>query len=418
MSSEAMAGRYYWYAQALFNAGEYVQSDPMFEKALSAGYEKKRVYWALGGSNFNQKKYALAQDYYTKAITEFRGDTSSLKALHYWRGRTLSELKEYTRAQSDFAQSIRYDPAYRAAYLETADLLRKMKKYKEAIVAYNNALPRFSTSSTDLADLHYGRGMCYLETKDTILAKSDFLFSAEYDYDFAEPHVQLGHIYFQQKKYSDARNAYNKVSDKLEDDNAAYSLIYFRKGFSNMMLNNYNVTTAKLDFEKSLKYDSLNKDANRYMGEVYYREKNWALAEKQFTKCIGLYANQKDSLANIYLYRGLVRNQQQKYKETLEDYEQTNKMKPFTKADDIKVLGQLAFQINDYPKAIGYFTRLSGMYAPEKKSDLLYAYYARGRCYLEQKKKTDAVKDFQKALEFDANNQDVKTWLTKAQQLP
>lgn len=68
--------------------------------------------------------------------------------------------------------------------------------------------------------------------------------------------------------------------------------------------------TAKEDFLTSIGYDSTNREAHRWLGDAYYRQQYYALAEKEMNKCVVLYKNVKDSLANIYLYRGMARYQQ------------------------------------------------------------------------------------------------------------
>jgi len=419
LSDDKMGVRYFLYAQSLHNLREFDESQAMFDKAMSHGYEQRQIYWGLGGSNYNQKQYREAADYYTKAIREYTGDSSSLKTLYYWRGRSYSGLKDYTKAQADFNSSIKYDENYQDSYIENAGLLRKLKKYKEAIAVYDNALKKFRSGSYyKLAELHYGRGMVYLEMKDTLHAKSDLLFAVEFDYSMPEAQVQLGHLAFHKKNYSGARIHYGYVSDKLDVDSATFSFLHFRKGFSNFLGGKSYYSVAKADFLKSLQYDSLNKDAHRYIADIYFSESQFAQAEKEMSRCIQLFAKDKDSLVNMYRYRMQIRNQQKNYKDALADYEQINKLKPITNADEIKHMGQLAFEIKEYDKAIGWFTQLTGKYTATQKSDLLFTYYARGRSYYEQKKKVNAVQDLQKALEYEPGNAEVKSWLTKAEQLP
>jgi tetratricopeptide (TPR) repeat protein len=416
--SEVMGSRYYALGQTLHKLGEYTSSEQQHLKALAAGYGAGKVYWALGGSNLNQKQYRESQDYYTKAIAEYRGDSSSLATLHYFRGKALLELNESSRAQADFAQSLRYNPNYSPAVRINADQLKKTRKYREAIVAYNNAIKQFWQNTGDLADLHYARGLCYLEMKDSLRAKSDFLFAIEYDANFAEPNMELGHMEWAKKMYSTAGFYYNRVNQNMEADSAYFSLCYFRKGFCNIMQIGPNYTQAENDLRKSLSYNPRNAEASRYLADAYYAQKKWNQAETELTRSIELYGKQKDSLAKMYEYRGSARGQQSKYKEALADYEQADKMKAIKAAETIKYMGQIAFELKEYDKAIGFFNRLATIYPSTQKSELYFVYYARGRSYYELKKKTNAVQDLEKALEYIPNNEDAKNWLTKARALP
>lgn len=420
MSNDVLATRYFWYAQSLHNLKEFPESKLMFDKARAFGYEQRRIDWALGGSSINMKQYKEAVDYYTKAIREFTGDSTSLKTLYYWRGRSYSGLNDYAKAQADFASSIRFDPGYEASYLENANLLRQMKKYKEAIVAYDNAFKKFWNGTfSNLAKLHYGRGMCYLALKDTVLAKSDFLFTTEYEFNHAQANIELGHLAYQKMNYSNARLHFGYITNTMDLDSATFSNVYFMKGMVNRAggSTSFN-TTAKTAFLESLKFNPDNAATRRYLADVYFTESKFELAETELTRCIDLYSKNKDSLVNMYRYRLQARNQQKKYKEALEDYDQINKLKPLTDPADVKHMGQLAYEVKNFEKAVGIFSKLSTMYKETQKNELLFAYYARGLSHYELKKKANAVADLEKALEYGPNNNDVKTWLEKAKALP
>ncbi len=416
--NDVMGSRYYALGQTIYKLDDHALSEQQHLKALSAGYNAGKVYWALGGNNLNLKRYRESQEYYTKAIGEYRGDSSSLATLHYFRGKALLEMKENSKAQADFTQSLRYNPNYSPAVRIHADELKKAKKYKDAIVAYNNAIKQFWQNTGDLADLHYARGMCYLEMKDSLRAKSDFLFAIEYDANFSEPNMELGHMEWAKKMYSTAGFYYNRVNQNMEADSAYFSICYFRKGFCNIMQVGRNYAQAQNDLLKSLSYNPRNAEASRYLADAYYAQQKWNLAETELTRSIELYAKQKDSLAKVYEYRGAARGQQNKYQQALADYEQADKLKAIKVAETIKYMGQLAFEIREYDKAIGYFNRLVSYYQPSQKTELFFLHYARGRCYFEQKKKSNAVQDLQKALEYIPNHEDTKNWLTKARALP
>lgn len=420
MNNDALATRYFWYGQALFNLKEYTESKQAFDKARGFGYEQRRIDWALGGSTFNMKLYRESIDYYSKAIRDYGGDSSSLKSLHYWRGRGYEELKDYSKAQADYATSIRFGPNYQPPYLGNADLLRNLKKYNEAIAAYDNTIKKFwSAAYADLAKMHYGRGRCYLALKDTVRAKSDFLFATEYEYSHTSANMELGRIAYAKKNYSNARIHFAYLNKTLDLDSATYSDVYFLKGMANREGGSTSYyTTAKTAFQESLNFNPRNAAARRYLADVYFIESRFDLAETEITKCIDLYSKNKDSLINMYRYRMQARNQQKKYKEALEDYDELNKLKPLTEPGDVKHMGQLAYEIQNFEKAVGIFTKLASMYKETQKDDLLFAYYARGLSNYQLKKKANAVADLEKALEYGPNSNDVKTWLEKAKALP
>lgn len=418
VAKETIAARYYLYARSLNGVGRYAEAETKFQKALELGYEAGAVNWGMAGNFYNNKKYTQAVDHYTKAINAYGNDTASLKTLYYWRGSSYQGNKEYAKALGDYERSLKIDPKYKTALAAKARLLVDQKKPKEAIAAYDNLIQLSSSNTYDLSDYHYWRGKVYLTLKDTVHAKSDFLFSVEYDAYFAEAKVELGHLAFAEKKWSDARSHYMDYVDEIFADSSELSRVYFMAGYANYMMGSSYTYTAKQNFQSSIRYDSLNKSSHRYLADVYYMEKDWTKAEAELTRCIRLYARDKDSLANMYKYRGMAIAQQKKYAEALADYDQSNKLVPMKSVSDVKYMGQLAFELKSYDKGVQFFTKMIPLVPTAQTSELLYAYYARGRCYLEQKKKTNAVADLKKALEYEPNNQEVKNWLAKAEALP
>jgi tetratricopeptide (TPR) repeat protein len=218
----------------------------------------------------------------------------------------------------------------------------------------------------------------------------------------------MGHLSFASQKYYEAKDYYSKGVSGYLADSAEIAVAWFRKGFSNLITGVGN--TGKTDLETSIKYDSLNKEAHRYLGEVYFTAQYFYLAASEFDKCIRLYKNVKDSLHKMYSYRGMSYSRLAKYKEALADYEQADKLKP-NQLDYVVGIGQIAFETKDYNKVITTFTKAIGLYKPDKKNELAFAYYARGRAHHELKSKEKAKKDLEKAIELVPTFADAKKWL-------
>jgi tetratricopeptide (TPR) repeat protein len=412
-----MAARYYWLGRSYFKLKKYEDALTALKGAIEYDPEYKDAYWSIGANYYDQSKWTESIAAYTKAISFYKADTASLKDLYYYRGRSYSGIKDYVKAMADFDAILKIDPANRNGLWQKAFTFYYQKKYKEAIPAYGLVIERVKGEASSLDDLYYFRGYCQLQLLDSAKAKSDFLLSLANNNKLLDPNIYMGHLSFAEKRYYEAKDYYNKGISGYKADSVILSEIYFRKGFSNLILGSTYFYTAKDDLKKSLQYDSLNKEAHRYMVDVYYGETNFGLAEKELDKCIQLYKNVKDSLARLYIYRGYARSQQKKYKESLTDYEQSDNLKKHTEAETIKGMGQIAFEIKDYDKAIVLFTRLIPMYKQEQKNELMYAYYARGRSSFELKKKTAAVADLQKAVELVPNNKELGDWLVKAKEL-
>lgn len=414
----AMAARYYWLGQSYNNSYKRPEALKAYQQSLVMEPAYKWSHWGIASVYYNQAKWKEAADKYTQTLTYFNDDTASQKSIYYWRARCYFDQKEYAKASADLDQALKIDPAYGSAYWEKGLIARTQKKYKEAIPFYTKAIDLYGAQETSLSDLHYARGLCYLGLKDSTKAENDFAQAISYDEFNAEANIELGHFAFARRDYNTARLFFEYNADEIYiRDSAEFSRIYFHKGLANYMSGDNYFYTAKEDFLTSIGYDSTNKGAHRWLCDAYYRQKYYALAEKEMDKCVVLYKNSKDSLPNMHLYRGLARYQQKKYKEALADYEQSDKLAAFKEADQVKLMGQMAFEIKDYNKAVGIFSRLGTMYKPAQKNELLFVHFARGRSYLELKKKKEAVDDLKKALEFGPGNTEVTTWLQKAEAL-
>jgi tetratricopeptide (TPR) repeat protein len=412
-----MAARYYWLGESLFKLKRYDEAIEAYKRAIDNNPPYKNAVWAIAESYFNTEKWQDAIKMYTSTLLQYKGDTSTTKKLYYYRGRSYVKVKDFSSAMADFDAALKIDRQYRSVLWQVAYVSYLQKKYREAIPAFDIAIDAFKNSTADLDDLTYYRGYCYLQIKDTAKARADFLKSIGYNASLADPNYYLGHLSFADKKYYDAKTYYTKALPAYQTDSVDLSLAYFRRGYSNFTMGSSYYASAKSDFLKSVLYDAENKAAHRYLGDVYYQESNFGMAEMELDKCIRLYASSKDSLPVLYKYRGMVRSQQIKYKEALADYEQSDKLKKFDDPEMIKVMGQLAFETKDYNKTVGFFNRLQPLYKPEQKNELLFVYYARGRAELELKKKAPAIADLSKALELAPGNTEIDGYLTKAKAL-
>ncbi len=406
-----MAYRYYWMGQSLYKLGKYDEALTAYKGAMEYNPESGDACWGIASVYYNQQKWAEAVAQYTKTMKFYSKDTISMVDLYYIRGRCYDGIKDYVKAIADFDAALKLDPDDRQSVWQKASVLRKQKKFKEAIVLYDKAIKMYEGTTGSLDDLYFFRGDCHLLLKDTTKAEADFRESLKHNSNLREPNIAMGDISFTRKKYYEAKDYYAKAADGYKADSAVLSTIFYRKGYSNFILGNTYFYTARTDFERSIRYDSNNREARRWLADIYYSQSLFSQTEKEMDKCIVLYKNVKDSLPKMYLYRAMARGQQKKYKESLEDYERSDKLKKITDAGHLRNMGQFAFEIKDYPKTATLFTRLIPLYKPEEKNELAFAYYARGRAWHEQKNKIKAKADLEKAVEILPTYAEAKKWL-------
>lgn len=405
----AMAARYYMRGKAHNNLKDYSAALADLNKALELKPDYLSPHWDIAAVWYNQEKYKQALEAYTKCLGLYK-DTASLRSLYYWRGETYRAIKDYKNAAKDYNMSLKLDPGYGAAAWAIATVTKEEQRYKDAIPMYTRAIDMYKENKSSLDDLQYWRGFCYLRLKDTANAIEDFKKALQVNSNLVDPNMEMGHIHFARKEFYSANTYYNKSFSAIKDS-SRLALIWLRKGISNLRTN--NTYSATSDLKNSIRYDSLNPAAHRYLGEANYMSKYFNTAVTDFTRCISLYKNNKDSLPVMYAYRAQVYAQLKKYAEALADYEQAAKLQPKEK-NHLAEAGKYAFELKQYAKVKDIYTKLIAAYKPAEKTELAFAYYAKGRAAYELNEKQQAVADFTKALEYYPEYAEAKQWLNTA----
>ncbi len=410
ISPKTMAARYYWRGRSYYKLYRYDSAMMDYNKVLQINPDHREAVWEIGAVYYNQSKWPEAITQYTKTMALYKNDSASLKALYNLRGYCYRKSKDYAKALADYDMVLKYDPKEIQAFDNKAMIFIEQKKFKEALPLLTKGI-ELDKYNVYKALFHAMKARCYLALKDTTSAEENIRLAKTFDEygDIGEIYVESGHINFGRKKFQQAALDYD---DALADfgyfeDNGYMSLIYLRKGISNMMISNFS--TAGFDLEESIYYDSLNKAAHRYLGEVNYAQKKYGDAEKSFTTAIRMYKNEKDSLHRMYSYRGQNHFMQKNYAKALADYEQADKLNP-NNISYLVGIGQLAFETKDFQKVVNTFTKIIPLYKPAQKNELAFIYYGRGRAYHELKNKEKALLDINKAIELFPNYAEAKTW--------
>lgn len=410
--SMALTDDYYAIGMNHFALREYESAIAAYRESLRYLANNEQSAWGIADASYNLKKWNDAVAAYTRAIPMYKPDTASLLQLYRFRGKAYVNLKDYVKAEADFATMQKLSPNNGSASWERATMLVTQKKYKEAVPQYNKAIDQFKGVNESLDDLYYFRGYCYLQLKDTAQARADFLQSLKLNANLRDPNVEMGNISFFNGQYEEAKKYFDKGVPGFTTDSARLSGIYFRKGLTSLLLNAAGGTE---DLLTSLKYDSTNKYAHQYLGEVYYNSKQYAAAASEMTKSIALFKADKDSLPKLYSYRGAIYSANGQYDKALADYEQASKLKP-GEVEYVVGIGRLAFELKAYQKVIDAFTKSITLYKPAQKNELAFVYYGRGRSYFELNNKPKAKADFTKALQLVPTYTEAQTWLDKCNQ--
>ena len=317
------------YGNALWRAGEFTEAVKAFDRAISL-LEKDR------------SRGTLAQVYYAKglALSHFS------ESLFFTNFQKAAEKRE--EALTAFQQATKTDPTFSNAWRWQGAILRFLRRYPEALIAYENAIAKGD--------------------------KTDFV-----------PYVGRGNMLRELKRYPEALVSYERAINLKPTHPWAYSGrgdLYEKKGEKELALKDYN-QAIKLNPQ----------DASVYVdrGILYKNKREKELALKDFKTAILI----DPQSPYVYISRGLLYLQNGENELALKDFNQVIKLQPkyqggytsrglFYEQNGEK---ELAFQ--DFNQAI--------LINPQS----VMAYIGRGGVYAKKGEKELALKDFNKAILID-----------------
>ncbi|MCD6069054.1 MAG: hypothetical protein K0S33_3880 [Bacteroidetes bacterium] len=269
------------------------------------------------------------------------------------------------------------------------------------------------------ADLYYKRGQIYLKNNDLEAAGNDAAraikldsLKPEYfillsDAYFAanqtrysketlercvkanpgsiEANLKLAELYFYVKKYEDAIKHINNAL-KVNENTAKG---YFLKGMCYKELGDTGLAVSS--FQTTVEQDNEYFDAYIELGTLLTAKKN-PLAVEYLKTALKMQPENKDVVYNIGMYYQQMKN----YKTAMETYKALL-AKDANYKEAYYNMGAIELYTNkDYKQAIKHFTN-----AINADANYADAYFARGVCYEELKDKTNAVADYQMAIQIN-----------------
>ena len=162
--------------------------------------------------------------------------------------------------------------------LEKGNKLRELKKYREAIAGYDDAINFDPT----LAAAYNNRGLCYNNLREYNRAIADFNKAIELDPKYAAAYSNRGWAHIDLERYDLAMADLNEAL-KL---NSKCAPAYYNRGLVYLRLNEYERALA--DYNKTLEYDPNSSAAYNNRGWAYYNLKKYSRAIADYTKAIEL----------------------------------------------------------------------------------------------------------------------------------
>ena len=365
----------------------------VFEKAIGIDERNSLAYSNRGSVFVEQKEYEKAILDFNKAI-----DIDPQKAEAYInRGLSKGLLGRHSEAFLDYDEAIEINPQYATAYYNRGIAKSELGQVAEAIADYDKAIdlnPQHATA-------YYNRGIAKSELGQVAEAIADYDKAIDLNPQHATAYNNRGNAKYELGQVAEAIADY----DKAIDLNPQHATAYYNRGNAKYELG--QVAEAIADYDKAIDLNPQHATAYYNRGIAKSELGQVAEAIADYDKAIDL--NPQDATA--YNNRGIAKKNLGQVAEAIADYDKAIDLNPqyatayYNRGIAKSELGQVAEAIADYDKAIDL--------NPQDAT----AYYGRGHSLKSLGKVSEAIKSFELFLKYAVNDQSLKDWIPRAENI-
>lgn len=289
---------------------------------------------------------------------------------------------------------------------ENAEKMYEKGKLEEAILEFGKIIElapknQLAAKATNLIGVIYGN------KEDDSNAEVYFKEAIKIDPTLIEAYKNLGHTYFNQKKYDDATVQYKKVIDINPDTELKAE---FLKSIGDIYRDQEKYDDALTEFNKILELDvdnSIKSKAVSAIGETYVLKGDYNQALKKYSEAKELDNTLEDAPLEL-AYAIYIKGDED---ESLDQYKKIIESNPNSElaAKAYIQIGHIFYDKEDYIEAeINYQEAIK--INPNSKL-AAESFFNIGEMYREQKKYDDAIKNYQEAIKIDPNLEDAHYYL-------
>lgn len=208
-------------------------------------------YFQLGYTNYNEKNYIKAVDYFTRTISL----SPKYKQAYYNRGLACYYLGYYKRAISDFNKTAEIDPAYKSAFYWLGASHGNLNETEQSLKNYSKAIEL----DPYYIEAYYDRGLVNSGIPDPEKAVLDFSKTIELSPDKPEYYFRRALAYFSLEKYEESADDNTRAIELKTDFTDAYinrGLTYNRLKRNDKALSDYSAA-LEISPESELAYNNL-----------------------------------------------------------------------------------------------------------------------------------------------------------------
>lgn len=345
------------------------------------------------------------------------------------RGETLLELKRYKEALDAYNQAVELKPEYAEALLGQGNSLLELKRYEEALEAYDKAIqiqPNYVEAWNGR-----GKGLDYLQRYEAAINAFDSALKIQQNN--LEAWTNKGNLQIKLQQYTEAIASFDKAV-KIKPN---YSPAWYRRGLALHNLRRYQEAVESYDKAVEFKPDSSESWYQR--GNALINLQKYKEAVESYDKAVQFQPNlytawysKGSALSNLRQYkeavasfdqavkfnpndyetwysRGWALHQLQRYEEAVASYDKAVKLQRNSSKAWYN-LGNSLYNLKEYQEALNCYNR-----AVENKPDYSEAWYSRGNALFSLKRYQEAIESHEKAIRFNPDYRDAIDARNKAQ---
>lgn len=304
---------------------------------------------ALGNAYFERETWALAKQYFDKALK----NKPNLPSAYFGIGKSFRKQKKFKEAVESFDKVISIDSKFAEAYYEKALILNglgNIESSSENMVKYLELKPNSGKGKS-----FYGRTLYELEKYEEAISVFKELSQSDTSYS-STAYLFLGRIYSKLKSKDSVTSVQNSLSSidyysKAKQDEIEYDDLL---NLGNVYTNLKNITGATAYFNKAIAKDEASPDAYFEMGKMYFGENQLETAVEFFQKAI----SKGMKTSGIYLYSGAANYNLKKFEDAARDLKESVKINENNPigflflAKSLRALGNKEEAIANYQKVL------------------------------------------------------------------
>jgi tetratricopeptide (TPR) repeat protein/S1-C subfamily serine protease len=355
-----------------------------FQQAVKIDPNFSLSWRSLGDSLHKLKRYEEAVVAYQKAIAKIVTTDPKMKkdfVLYVELGDIFKGMKRDREAIDSYTQAIGIKPTHPWAYINRGSSYQRQGKLTLAIADYTQAIKIDSQDPFS----YNNRGTIYINLKQFTKAIADINEAIRLDPQFAGAYSNRGNAYNGMNQYSQALADYNR-SIELDPQSA---MAHYNRGLFYQERKEYTRSLANYDL--AIKLDPQLAQAYNNRGNIYKKQKKYDRALADYNRTIKL----DPQLVQAYSNRGLIYQEQKQYSQALADFSRAIEIDPKL-ATAYSDRGAIYQEQKQYDRALADFNR-----AIELNSNLAMAYCNRGAIYSLNQAYSQAITDFSRAIKLD-----------------